>query len=198
VQIEPATLEGSFVRLTPLEEAHHPRLCAVGLEPSLWEATTIRVRTEGEMLAYVRAALAQRDEGTALPFVIVHRASDGIVGMTRFHSISVGHRRVEIGFTWVAPRWQRTAVNTEAKYLMLRHAFETWGCGRVEFKADADNRRSRAALERIGATQEGLLRQYMLSEHRGPRDVAVYGIVADEWPAVKARLEGRLYGGRGG
>jgi RimJ/RimL family protein N-acetyltransferase len=129
-----------------------------------------------------------------MPYAVRLAGAGEVVGTTRFHSIVPQHRRTEIGFTWVGVPWQRTAVNTESKYLMLRHAFERWGCGRVEFKADAANRRSRDALLRIGATEEGVLRQYMLSEHRGPRDVAVYAIVAGDWPAVKARLEQRLYG----
>ena len=193
MRVEPVTLEGSFVRLVPLSLADHPRLCAVGLEPSLWESTTIRVATDAEMLDYVRAAVAQREAGTALPFTIVLRATGAVVGTTRFHSVSPDHRRVEVGFTWVGLPWQRTPVNTESKYLLLRHAFDHWHCARVEFKADAANERSRAALLRLGATQEGVLRQYMHSRHKGPRDVAVFSIVDCEWRAVKARLEQRLY-----
>jgi RimJ/RimL family protein N-acetyltransferase len=191
MRVEPVTLEGSFVRLVPLSLADHPRLCAVGLEPALWESTTIRVGTDAEMLDYVRAAVAQREAGTGLPFAIVLRAADAVVGTTRFHSISPEHRRVEVGFTWVGLPWQRTAVNN--KYLLLRHAFDRWHCARVEFKADAGNERSHSALLRIGATREGVLRQYMLFRHRGPRDVAVYSVIASEWPAVKQRLERRLY-----
>jgi len=201
VRVEPVTLEGSVVRLTPLSAGDHPRLCEIGLEPALWECTTIRVRTAEEMLDYVRAALAGRDARTALPFAIRLRETDQVVGTTRFHSIAPDHRRVEIGFTWVGVPWQRTAVNTESKYLLLRHAFEGWECGRVEFKADAENHRSRAALSRIGATEEGVLRHYLHSAHRGPRDVAIYSILRGEWPAVKARLEQRMSGGlalRGG
>jgi RimJ/RimL family protein N-acetyltransferase len=152
------------------------------------------------MLEYVRAALAQRDAGAALPFAILLRDAGTeawtLVGTTRFHSIAPVHRRVEVGYTWVGLPWQRTAVNTESKYLLLRHAFEHWQCQRVEFKSDAGNRRSRDALLRIGATEEGVLRQYMHSGHRGARDVAVYSIVSGEWPAVKARLEQILCGRR--
>jgi len=168
MQIEPVTLEGSYVRLVPLSADDHPRLCEIGLDPALWECTTIRVRTEAEMLDYVRAALAQRDAADALPFTIRLRETDTIVGTTRFHSISSQHRRAEIGYTFVAIPWQRTAVNTESKYLLLRHAFEQWHCQRVEFKADADNHRS--------------------------RDAAVYSILGAEWPDVKARLERKLSG----
>src|SRR4051812_40293591 len=166
MRVEPVTLEGSVVRLVPLTLQDHPRLCAVGLEPSLWEATTIRVATDAEMLDYVRSALAQREAGTALPFAITLRDGGTVVGTTRFHTIAPQHRRVEIGYTWVGVPWQRTAVNTESKYLLLRHAFEHWGCQRVEFKADAANERSRNALLRIGATHEGVLRQHLLSAHR--------------------------------
>jgi len=171
---------------------HVSALCAVGLDPELWRLTTIQVGTPEEMRIYIEVAVAGVDAGTALPFVIALEGTGEIVGSTRFHSIAREHRRVEIGFTWIAPRWQRTAVNTEAKYLMLRHAFETWHCARVEFKADADNEPSRRALLRIGAVEEGLLRSYVVSRHRGPRDVRIFSIVSAEWPGLRARLERML------
>jgi N-acetyltransferase len=193
MQIELINLEGAYIRLVPLSLADHPRLCAVGLDPALWQLTTIRLQTPADMLRYIQAALDAQAAGTALPFVIVAQATGEIVGTTRYHSIVPTHRRLEIGFTWVAVPWQRTPANTEAKYLLLKHAFERYHCQRVEFKADSRNEPSCRVLRRIGATQEGILRSYMLSAHAGVRDLALFSIIAAEWPDVKARLEQRLY-----
>lgn len=192
MELVPLSLEGTAVRLDPLTEGHLEALCAIGLEPRLWRATTIRVTTREEMGAYVMAALDAQHRGTALPFVIVERKTGAVVGTTRFHSYSPDDRRVEIGFTWIGLSWQRTIVNTEAKYLLLRHAFESLGCVRVEFRADSENEASCRAIRRIGATPEAVLRRYRVSAHRGVRDIAVFGIVADEWLTVKAGLEKRL------
>jgi N-acetyltransferase len=185
-------LEGSAIRLVPLTLAHLDELCAIGLEPQLWRATTIEVKTRAEMEAYVRAALSARDAGAALPFVIVRRETGAVIGTTRFHSMVPLHKHGEIGFTWIALPWQRTGVNTEAKYLLLRHAFEVMGWIRVEFRADAENEPSRRALRRIGAREEGILRHYRISAHRGIRDLAVYSIIESEWPHVRAGLEAKL------
>lgn len=188
----PFSLSGRSVRLTPLRMEHLDALCAVGLEPRLWRATTLRVGTRGEMEAYVRTALAAQEHGTALPFAILDRATGSIIGSTRFHSIDFAHRHLEIGYTWLGLPWQRTAANTESKYLMLRHAFESMRCLRVEFRADAENEPSRRALARIGAREEGTLRAFRISAHRGVRDLVVYSIIDSEWPGVRARLEAKL------
>jgi RimJ/RimL family protein N-acetyltransferase len=190
--IAPFSLKGFSIRLTPLGYEHLDALCAVGLEPRLWQATTIQVRTRADMEDYIRVVLAAKGGGTALPFVIVDRATDQVIGTTRFHSIVPEHRHLEIGFTWIGIPWQRTSANTEAKYLMLRHAFESMGCIRVEFRADAENAQSRQALCRIGAHEEGVLRHCRISAHRGIRDLAVYSIIAEEWPAVRLNLEAKL------
>jgi len=144
------------------------------------------------MRDYIQVALDAQIAGTALPFVIEDRASDRIIGTTRIHSYSAPHNRIEIGFTWLAVAFQGTGVNTEAKFLMLRHAFEALCCQRVEFKADVDNILSRRALVKLGATHEGILRNYMFSARTGPRDVAIYSIVSQDWPAIKVRLEQRI------
>lgn len=170
-----------------MDLAHHTALSKIGLDPALWRYTTIRVETSADMRQYMESALAAQAAGTALPFVIELRATGEIVGTTRYHSIVREHRRLEIGFTWIAAPWQRTAVNSESKFLLLQHAFETLGCQRVEFKAAAENEPSRRALLRLGATEEGTLRQYVLSKHKGPCDVRVFSIVAGEWAAIKAR-----------
>jgi RimJ/RimL family protein N-acetyltransferase len=192
VKIVPVCLAGAAIRLVPLALAHLDALCEIGLEPQLWRRTIIQVRTRAEMEEYVEAALADQRAGTALPFVIVEARSGAIIGTTRLQAITPSDRRLGIGFTWVALPWQRTVVNTEAKYLLLRHAFEVLGCNRVEFKADAGNEPSRRALLRIGASEEGILRSYRVSASRGIRDVAVFSIIASEWPRIRAELEMKL------
>lgn len=190
--VEPITLEGAHIRLAPLSMAHHARLCEIGLDERLWRSTTIQLQTSEDMFKYIQTALQNRAEGNALPFVIIEKDSDKLVGTTRYHSINQAHRRLEIGFTWIAVEWQRTRVNTEAKYLMLKHAFEQYKCVRVEFKADSSNQQSSHALIRIGAKQEGVLRKYMVSDHKGARDLALFSIIDTEWPEVKANLERKL------
>ena len=136
--------------------------------------------------------LAEQAQGLTVPFVTLEKNTGRIIGSTRFMNIDVANRRVEIGSTWIIPEFQRTAVNTEAKYLMLRHAFETWGCLRVELKTDGLNARSRKAILRIGAKEEGTLRKHVLCWNGRARDTVYYSIVDADWPAVKARLERRL------
>ena len=186
------TLTGTRIRLEPLSEGHHPALCAVGLDAELWQWSPRPLRTPADMAAYIEFALAERAAGRALPFVIVDQATGRAIGSTRFGAIEPAHRRVEIGWTWLGRPWQRTAVNTEAKYLLLRHAFETLGCIRVELKTDALNERSRAAIRRIGAREEGILRSHMVTASGRIRDSVYYSILDGEWPAVKRNLEARL------
>lgn len=190
--VEPITLEGIHIRLAPLSLAHHAELCEVGLDERLWQLTTIRLETAEDMFSYIQVALQGQAEGTTLPFVIIEKNSEKIVGTSRYHSINQAHRRLEIGFTWIAVPWQRTPINTEAKYLMLKHAFEEYQCVRAEFKADASNEPSCRALLRIGAKPEGVLRQYVISTHKGVRDIALFSIIDREWPEVKAGLEKKL------
>ncbi len=193
--LQPVTLVGAAVRLEPLTREHVPALEEVGLDPELWRWTLTQNRTPDDMRRYVETALAEQRAGQSLPFATVERASGRVVGSTRFATIERAHRRVEIGWTWIARPWQRTAVNTEAKYLMLRHAFEVWGCVRVELKTNAKNERSRRAILRIGATEEGTLRKHYINADGTPRDSVYFSITDDEWPAVKRRLE-RMLGGR--
>ncbi len=190
----PVTLEGRHVRLEPLSLAHQDRLCAVGLDAELWRWAQTSLVTPADMRAYIETALAWQAQGTALPFAILARATGQVVGSTRYANIERAERRLEIGWTWIARAAQRTPVNTEAKYLLLRHAFEMLGCIRVEFKTDVLNERSRAALLRIGAKQEGVLRSHMITASGRVRDSVYFSIVAAEWPAVKAGLEGKLAG----
>ncbi|HEU0076683.1 MAG TPA: GNAT family protein [Longimicrobiaceae bacterium] len=190
--LEAVTLAGRHVRLEPLSPEHVPALSEVGIDPELWRWTLANIRTPEDMRAYVDAALRERDAGHALPFATVDAASGRVVGSTRFTGVSLADGRVEIGWTWLARPWQRTPANTEAKYLMLRHAFEALGCVRVELKTDALNERSRAAILRVGATQEGILRKHMRSQEGRMRDTVYFSILDDEWPAVRAGLEARL------
>lgn len=186
------TLEGRYVRLEPLAESHEDGFAEVGLDPDLWRYFPYRMAAREDAELFVRGALKEQAAGSAVPFATVDRASRRIVGSTRFMNIDRGNRRVEIGATWIARPWQRTAINTEAKYLMLRHAFETWGCIRVELKTDALNERSRTAIRRIGATEEGVLRQHMVMWDGRLRDSVYYSILDGEWPRVKVDLEARL------
>ena len=190
-ELRPAVLEGTIVRLEPLRLEHVQRLLPIALEPELWRWTTNVVRSAEDLEAYVRAALEDQAAGRALPFATILRATGQAIGSTRFGNISLPDRRFEIGWTWVAKPWWRTGVNREAKLLMLEHAFERLGANRVELKTDSLNARSRAALLGIGAVEEGTLRNHMVSQGGRLRHSVFYSILADEWPAVRARLEAR-------
>lgn len=192
MNIEPIVLEGTRVRLEPLSLAHVPQLSDVGLDPDLWRWTPTTVTSQDEMRTYVQAALTMQGDGSALPFAIIERSSGKAIGSTRFGSIEKSHRRLEIGWTWIAAPWQRSAVNTEAKYLMLKHAFDVLQCMRVELKTDSLNERSRAAILRIGAKEEGILRNHMMTQNGRVRDTVYYSIIEAEWPVVKAALELKL------
>ena len=183
MHLRPVTLEGSYVRLEPLAFHHLEGLVAAGRE---WDRTPERV-WEG-----IEAALRDQAAGTAIPFATIHTTSGHVVGSTRFRDAVPAHRRVEIGSTWVGAPWRRTVVNTEAKYLMLEHAFERLGCVRVEFRVDAVNVASRHALARLGAVEEGTLRSYALTPAGEPRDIVWYSIIAPEWPVVRARVRDLL------
>ena len=190
--LTPVMLDGTVVRMEPMSLDHVPALSGVGLDPSLWALTTNRVASEADMREYVEQALSEQRAGTALPFATVEQATGRVIGSSRFGNYVEAHRRVEIGWTWISPPWQRTAVNTEAKLLMLTHAFETLNCRRVELKTSARNARSRAAMLRIGATEEGTLRQHMINSDGSSRDSVYFSILDGEWPAVKERLRGML------
>jgi N-acetyltransferase len=189
---EPVTLTGRHVRLEPLTRAHLNALCAVGLDQDLWRWVPDVICNRDDMHRYIEEALDQQARGVSLPFATVHVGESRVVGCTRFCAIVPEHRRVEIGWTFVASDWQRTAVNTEAKLLMMRHAFETWGCRRVELKTNSNNARSRAAILRLGAVEEGTLRSHMVQPDGSRRDTVYFSVIDTEWPAVRARLEARL------
>jgi N-acetyltransferase len=186
------TLEGRHVRLEPMKPHHADALLAAGSDPQIWQFTTVSLRTLDDMRKYIETALSWQSAGTAVPFVTMDRSSHQIVGSTRFANIDWDNRRAEIGWTWLNPKWWRTAINTEAKYLMLAHAFEQWKFIRVELKTSAKNARSRTAILRIGATEEGTLRHHMINADGSYRDSVYFSILAEEWPEVKKRLEAQL------
>ena len=189
----PVTLTGDWVRLEPLSlERHLDLLASIALDPDLWRWTLNVVETKDDLRRYLEEALREQAEGRSVPFATMDLATGRPAGCTRFGNIEPRHRRVEIGWTWVGREFQRSRVNTEAKLLMLQHAFETWGCQRVELKTNVLNQRSRSAMLRIGAKEEGILRKHALSDRGIPRDTVYYSVIEEEWPTVKARLQEML------
>jgi RimJ/RimL family protein N-acetyltransferase len=190
--IEPMTLRGSLVRLEPMTVDHVDGLTEVGLHPELWRWIPNQVTSRAEMSAYVRTALAEFERGVSLPFVTILNSTDRVIGSTRYGNIDLANRRVEIGWTWITPAYQRSGANTEAKLLLLTHAFETLRLNRVELKTDALNHRSRAAILRLGAVEEGTFRKHLVTSTGRIRDTVYFSIIDSEWPAVKARLSAFL------
>lgn len=171
---------------------HLEALAEAGKYEELWRWTRSKATTLETMLEYMDEALNDLENGTALPFVTIDRPSETIVGSTRFANIDSKNRRAEIGWTWISPTFQRTYINSEAKYLMLRHAFDVWDCVRVELKTDVLNEQSRNAMLRLGAIEEGVLRRHVITYNGRFRDTVYYSVLDHEWPAVRARLEARL------
>jgi RimJ/RimL family protein N-acetyltransferase len=192
MKISPVTLEGQHVRLEPLSTAHRESLSAAAADGELWNSTVTIVPSPATMADYIDAALRAQAQERELPFVIVSKTSGLVVGTTRFYDIERNDRRVAIGYTWVSGSAQRTAVNTEAKLLLLRHAFEEWQCIRVEFITDVLNEQSRSAILRLGARQEGILRNHMIMPGGRLRDSVCFSIINKEWPEVKSRLTAKL------
>jgi len=189
LRVQPVILEGRKVRLEPLSLEHVPRLAEVALDPALWQWTLARPTDEAGLRAWAETAIANRAAGAEFPFVTLEASSGRPIGSSRYLNIVLEHRRLEIGWTWVAPAWQRTGANREAKLLMLGHAFDTLGCRRVEFKTDSLNEPSRTALLGIGAQFEGIFRNHMVMPGGRMRHSAYYSVIDEEWPAVRADLE---------
>src|SRR3954463_9519009 len=192
MRVEPPPLEATPGGLEPLSLEHLDGLTAVGLDPELWKFTTVNIRNRDEMRAYIEEALQLSAAGTVIAFATRDKKSNTIVGSTRLADIQTRHRTMEIGWTWIACSHQRTAINTEAKYLMLRHAFEQMKARRVMLKTDETNLKSRAAIARIGARQEGIFRNHMLVWGGRNRNSVIFSIIAEEWPEVKRKLEAKL------
>jgi RimJ/RimL family protein N-acetyltransferase len=192
VEFAPLVLEGRHVRLEPLAPAHFDGLWEIARDPELWRWTQAQIKTREDLDRYLNLALDWQRAGTALPFATCSRADHKPVGSTRFANIDKPNRHAEIGWTWIGKPWQRTAINSEAKLLMLRHAFEVEGCIRVELKTDVLNQQSRTAIRRLGAQEEGIFRHHNITESGRIRDTVYYSVLEAEWPAVKKNLEARL------
>jgi N-acetyltransferase len=178
--------------MEPLEARHISDLEKFAFKEGVWRWTANIVNTRDDLRRYVDRALEEQARGVSLPFVTVDRQTANVVGSTRFGNIDRENRKAEIGWTWIDPAWQRTYINTEAKLLMLIHAFETWKCVRIELKTDALNAKSRAAIRRIGATEEGILRNHMITESGRFRDTVYFSIIENEWDTVKNNLTAML------
>jgi len=216
VEISPVTLEGQDVRLEPLSTAHEESLIAAASDGELWNSAVTIVPTRDTMAGYIEAALRGQTEGNELPFVIIRKTSGEVaesgavaraasapstramgdkgevVGTTRFYYIKPADRCVSIGYTWLSKSAQRTTVNTESKLLLLTHAFEPWRCIRVELITDVLNQQSRTAILRLGAKEEGILRNHMIMPNGRIRDSVIFSIISEEWAEVKARLKSKL------
>jgi N-acetyltransferase len=192
--VTPLTLEGSVVRLEPLRREHAGLFWDVASNDldDIFRWIPYAMKTHEDFERLIQTAFAEQQRGDSIVFATVERASGRAIGSTRFMNIDRNNRRVEIGSTWIAPAWQRSAVNTEAKYLMLRHAFEVWNCMRVELKTDALNEKSRNAIRRIGAQEEGTLRKHLVTHTGRVRDTVYFSIVDNEWPEAKAKLQAML------
>lgn len=191
--IQPVRLTGSIVRLEPLSEAHVPDLAVVGQDEAIWKFLPYgNINTEAKMYELVKMLLARAAQGTDLPFAVILLESNQPIGCSRYLEIREDHRALEIGGTWFGREYQRSGVNTECKYLLIKHAFETLDYIRVQFKTDARNQRSQKSLERIGAVKEGILRKQMIVSDGYIRDSIYYSIIDSEWPSVKANLEEKL------
>ncbi len=193
MQVNPVVLTGNHVRLEPMTEAHIPGLAEIGIGQNFWHFMLYgEMKTVDDMRNWVADILNRAIKGGDAPFVAVQLASGRIAGATRYMNIMPQDRGLEIGGTWYGADFQRTPVNTEAKYLLLRHAFETLGVIRVQLKTDSRNVRSQTAIERLGAVKEGVLRNHMILPDGYFRHSVYYSILDVEWPAVKSRLEGML------
>jgi RimJ/RimL family protein N-acetyltransferase len=186
--VEPVTLTGRHATLEPLAREHAEAIAAAAADGELWRLWYTGVPSPEKTSAWVEAALAMRENLGALPFVVRDNASGDVVGSTRYFNVEAAHRRLEIGHTWYAKRAQRTAVNTECKLLLLTHAFETLQCIAVEFRTSFFNFASRRAIERLGAKQDGILRNHQILPDGTLRDTVVFSVIATEWPAVRRHL----------
>jgi RimJ/RimL family protein N-acetyltransferase len=190
MEVKAVVLTGRRVRLEPMTEAHVPGLAEIGVGQTFWDFMLYgNINTADDMRNWVMDILSRAEKGTDLPFAVIHLASGCLAGATRYLNIMPYDRGLEIGGTWYGTEFQRTAVNTESKYLLLRHAFETLGCIRVQLKTDLRNERSQKAIERIGGVKEGVLRNHMILPDGRYRHSVFYSILDTEWPEVKKKLD---------
>ena len=192
MNISPIVIKGQHVRLEPLTYAHTDSLIAAADDGEIWKSDVTVVPSADTIHRYIEDALLGLERGSELPFAIVRKATGSVVGTTRFYEIVPADRRVAVGYTWLARSAQRTPVNTETKLLLLKHAFDHWKCVRVEFITDVLNQQSRDAILRLGAKQEGILRNHMIMPSGRIRDSIFFSVIAEEWPEVRANLEAKL------
>jgi len=193
MNITPLTLSGKLIRLEPLSVKHVPDLCRVGLDDRIWRFMRYgSIQTVEDMRRWVENLLLLQSKGTDLPFAVIWLESGRAVGATRYMNITPEHRSLEIGGTWYGIDYQGSGVNTEAKYLLLRQAFEEWRCIRVQIKTDLRNERSQRAIEKIGLVREGVLRNHIILPDGYVRSSVIYSVLDSEWPAVKSQLEARM------
>ncbi|MGD8191231.1 GNAT family N-acetyltransferase [Brevibacillus ginsengisoli] len=188
LRVAPVTLIGKDVRLEPLTLEHWDGLWNAAQDERIWTYMTSNIRTKEDMLRFIQTALDNQAKGTELPFTIIDQRNNQVIGSTRFLNISPKDSGLEIGFTWLTPSVWKTAANTECKYLLLKHCFETLGCIRVQLKTDLRNRNSQRAIIRIGGVQEGILRNHMIIQDGYVRDTVFFSIVQSEWAGVKEKL----------
>lgn len=192
MRIEPVVLEGKFVRLEPLNESHRDGLSKAISDGELWKIFVTLVPHPDNIEQFVNNAAKAHESGDGLAFATIDRGTRKVAGSTRFMKADLPNKRVEIGFTFLGKSWQKSAINTEAKLLMLTHAFETLGLNRVELLTDYLNSNSRRAILRLGAKEEGVLRCHMVMPDGRVRDSVLYGIVKSEWSGVKQLLSSKL------
>jgi len=192
----PTTLQGQRILLRPLQYSDAAALLRAAADGELWNLTVTVVPSASTVDSYLTKALDGHDAGTVMPFVIVLKDTGEVIGSTRFWKIDPLNRKLEIGSSWIAASWQKSFVNTEAKYLMLRHAFEVLDCVRVQFTTDETNQKSRNAILRLGAQQEGIVRHERIMPDGRKRNSVRFSIIDDEWPQVRLHLEQKLAGNR--
>lgn len=190
--LKPVTLEGNLVKLVPMKKEHKVDLAFAASDGNLWELWYTSVPTPATTDAYITTALSEQEAGKSLPFTIVDKRTNAVVGTTRYMNVDAAHKRLEIGSTWYAKKVQRTGVNTECKYLLLKYAFENLGCVAVEFRTHFHNHPSRNAIQRLGAKQDGILRNHRIDAQGNLRDTVVFSILDSEWKTVKASLEFKM------
>jgi RimJ/RimL family protein N-acetyltransferase len=190
--LKKTTLTGKNVELIPLQISHRDALLEASTDGELWELWFTSVPSENDIDKYIDFALTEQEKDWALPFTVVKKADNKIIGSTRFCNVESPNRRAEIGYTWYAKSFQRTGVNTECKYLLLKHAFETLEAIAVELRTHWHNHKSRSAIARIGAKQDGVLRNHMIDHNGLFRDTVVFSIIQSEWPVVKKSLEHKM------
>lgn len=192
MEITPVVLIGDRVKIQPMEDHHVQALFEAENHPDIWTYMPMKVQSIEDMKCLVNRALQARDQGSEFPFVIFDKLSGKIVGSTRFLNISIPNRNLEIGWTWLSPTVWRTRINTECKYLLLKHCFETLGAIRVQLKTDGRNIRSQQAIERLGAVKEGVLRNHVIMPDGYLRESVFYSVIGREWALVKDKLESLL------